>query len=44
MTYRFQPLFELQREHFLGDATKSHDWHVDQLDHEECMLTDDKDV
>ncbi|SNT64489.1 aldehyde dehydrogenase (NAD+) [Tardiphaga sp. OK246] len=44
MTNRFQHLFELQREHFLSDATKSHDWRVDRLDHVKRMLTDNKDA
>lgn len=29
MTNRFQPLFDDQREQFLGDATKGHDWRID---------------
>lgn len=44
MTNRFQSLFDAQREHFLSDATKSHDWRIDQLDRMERMLTDNKDA
>jgi aldehyde dehydrogenase (NAD+) len=44
MTNRFQPLFDVHREHFLSDATKSHDWRVDQLDRMERMLADNKDA
>lgn len=44
MTNRFQPLFDVQREHFLSDATKSHAWRIDQLDRMERMLLDNKDA
>lgn len=44
MANQFQSLFDAQREHFLSDATKSHDWRVDQLDRVERMLIDNKDA
>jgi len=44
MTNRFQPLFDVQREHFLSDATKSYEWRIDQLDRMERMLTDNRDA
>jgi aldehyde dehydrogenase (NAD+) len=44
MTNRFQSLFDAQREHFLSDATKSHDWRIDQLNRMERMLTENRDA
>ncbi|WP_332304772.1 aldehyde dehydrogenase family protein [Rhizobium sp. GR12] len=44
MTNRYQLLFDTQREHFLSDATKSHDWRIDQLDRMERMLADNKEA
>ncbi|MBS0515522.1 MAG: aldehyde dehydrogenase family protein [Proteobacteria bacterium] len=43
MANRFQLLFDAQREHFLGDATKSYEWRIDQLDRMERMLRDHQD-
>ena len=40
MSHRNQSLFDVQREHFLSDATKSHDWRIDQLDRMERLLID----
>jgi len=40
MTYRFQSMFDVQREHFLSDVTRSHEWRIDQLDRMERMLLD----
>lgn len=42
MANRFQSLFDVPREHFLSDATKSHDWRIDQLERMERMLTDNR--
>jgi aldehyde dehydrogenase (NAD+) len=44
MTNRFQSLFDVQREHFLSDATKSYEWRIDQLDRMERMLLDNEDA
>lgn len=44
MTNRFQSLFDVQREHFLGDATKSYEWRIDQLDRMERLLLDNRDA
>jgi aldehyde dehydrogenase (NAD+) len=44
MTNRFQPLFDVQREHFLSDATKSYEWRIDQLDRMERLLLDNRDA
>ncbi|MGM4914547.1 aldehyde dehydrogenase family protein [Rhizobium sp. 768_B6_N1_8] len=40
--HRFQFLFDVQRKYFLSDATKSHEWRIDQLDRMERMLLDNK--
>lgn len=44
MTNSFQSMLDAQREHFLSDATKNHEWRIDQLDRMERMLTDNKDA
>lgn len=42
MANPFQPILDLQREHFLNDATKSYEWRIDQLDRMEKMLTENQ--
>ncbi|WP_181179969.1 hypothetical protein [Mesorhizobium sp. B2-1-3A] len=37
MTNPFQSLLDIQREHFLSDATRSYEWRLDQLDRMERM-------
>ncbi|MCA8023622.1 hypothetical protein [Burkholderia metallica] len=38
MTNRFNLILGVQRSRFLSDATKSHEWRIDQLDRMERMM------
>jgi aldehyde dehydrogenase (NAD+) len=42
VTNQFQSIFDVQKEHFRTDVTKSYEWRVDQLDRMERMLIDNK--
>ena len=44
MTNRFQPLFDVQREHFLSGATKYHDRRIDHHPHIHRIRPDNKDA
>lgn len=44
MSNPFQPILDRQREHFLGDATKSLDWRLEQLGRMERMLLENQDA
>lgn len=42
MTNPFQSIFDVQKEHFYTDATKSYEWRIDQLDRMERMLSENQ--
>lgn len=44
MSNIFQSIFNLQKDHFYTDITKSYDWRIDQLNRMEQMLLDNKDA
>lgn len=44
MTNPFQSIFDVQKEHFYTDATKSYEWRIDQLDRMERLLSENQDA
>ncbi|MGG5207327.1 aldehyde dehydrogenase family protein [Chryseobacterium sp. MIQD13] len=44
MMNKYQPIFDIQKEFFFTDATKTYEWRIDQLNRLEKMLVENQDV